>query len=331
MMDPVLILNRRDVASLMRPEDYLKAVEAGFRAAQEGRAASPPPMHIPGEGGAFHGKGAAYADDNAYVALKLNGNFPDNPARFDLPCIQGAIFLCNARNGAVLAILDSIEITLRRTAAASALAALHLAREDAHTLCICGCGAQGLVQAEALSAIRPFERCFVWDIDQAKAQSFASALTGAQGMNVEAVSDFGAATRQSDVIVTCTTAREAFLYAGDVRPGAFIAAVGADSPHKNEIAPDLMASATVVVDVREQCVEMGDLRAAIEAGPMTLAGVHAELGEIVTGQRPGRTSREEIFVFDSTGTALQDVASAALAYERAIETGAGLKMELGRL
>lgn len=331
MTAPVLILTRRDIASLIRPEDYLAAVDAAFRAAMEGRAHSPLPVHIPGNGGAFHGKGAAYADDNAYVALKLNGNFPDNPARFGLPCIQGAICLCNATNGGVLAIFDSIEITLRRTAAASALAALYLARKETRTICICGCGAQGRVQAEALARVRSFERAFAWDIDRSIAEDFAAEMTTILGFDFEVVDNLAAATRQSDVIVTCSNSSEAFLRASDVRSGAFVAAVGADSPHKSEIAPDLMAAAKVVADVREQCLEMGDLRVAIAAGAMTIERLHADLGEFVTGRKPGRTSDDEIFVFDSTGTALEDAASAAVAYQRAVAAGIGHRVELGRL
>src|SRR5690349_16808733 len=127
-MADTLILSRSDIAALMRPADYLAAVETGFRALAEGRAQAPSPLAIPGQGGAFHAKGASLRLERPYAALKLNGNFPDNPSARGLPTIQGAILLCDGETGAVLAILDSIEITLRRTAAATALAARHLAR-----------------------------------------------------------------------------------------------------------------------------------------------------------------------------------------------------------
>lgn len=331
MTTPTRILTRRNIASLMRSEDYVAAVEAAFLAERFGRAEAPPPMHLPGEGGTFHGKGAVFSNGKAYVALKLNGNFPDNPRRFGLPCIQGAILLCNAQNGALLAILDSIEITLQRTAAASALAARYLSRNDAGVLCVCGCGAQGRVQAEALAEVRSFTGGFAWDIDRATAQRFAAEMTRALGFAFEAVSDLGDAARKSDVIVTATTSRQAFLHAQDVKPGAFIAAVGADNPEKSEIAPELMARAKVVVDSRAQCLAMGDLRVAIEVGAMTRDDVYADLGEIVAGRKPGRSTGDEIFVFDSTGTALEDVASAAMTYEKAVEYHVGSVVDMGRL
>ena len=332
MIEPALILTRKDLVSLMAPANYLAAVETAFRADKAGRALSPLPMHIDGEGvGAFHAKGAAFFDDHAYVALKLNGNFPNNPDDNGLPTIQGAVLLCNARNGSLLAVLDSIEVTLRRTAAASALAAKYLARQDSRVLTICGCGDQGRAHVDALSALFDFDVIYAWDIDAGKAAAFADEISKRFNISVAPVEDLSAATRQSDIIATCTSAREPFLTEEHAPPGAFIAAVGADNPNKNEISPALMASATVVCDVIAQGGEMGDLRAAIEVGAMSEEDVYADLGDIVTGRKPGRRDRREIIVFDSTGTALQDVTSAAKAYESALETGAGQKVALGAL
>jgi alanine dehydrogenase len=313
-----LLLSRSEVAALMRPVDWVAAVETGFRAAAQGRAHSPPPMHIDGVGGAFHAKGASLDLDRRYVALKLNGNFPGNLAERGLPTIQGAILLCDGADGSLLAIIDSIEVTLRRTAAATALAARYLARPDSKTLLICGCGEQGAAQLAALSEVLPIRRCLAFDRDPGKARSFPG----------EAVTDLAAAARESDVIVTCTTACEPFLEAGFVRPGTFVAAVGADSPAKSEIAPELMAKALVVADVLDQCAVMGDLRRALEAGAMRRENVHAELAELMVGAKPGRTDEAQITLFDSTGTALQDVASAAMIYERALEHGGVAEMDL---
>jgi alanine dehydrogenase len=141
---------------------------------------------------------------------------------------------------------------------------------------------------------------------------------------VQAANDLGAATVDSDTIVTCTSAREAFLGREHVRPGAFIAAVGAESPAKSEIKPDLMAEATVVADVLEQARIMGDLHHAIAAKAMRAEQVHGNLGQLVSGDIPGRRNDDEITIFDSTGTGIQDVAAAARAYELACERGTGL-------
>lgn len=322
-----LLLTRADIAGLMTPADYLAAVEIGFRLSKQGRAPAPAPLHIPGIAGGFHAKGAALMGSRNLAALKLNGNFPGNPGR-GLPTIQGVVLLCDADDGRVLAIMDSIEITLRRTAAATALAARHLARPDASVLAICGCGDQARAQAAALAATLPVARGLAWDIDADRAVGFAAEMSRTLGLRFVASASLAAAARAADVIVTCTTARTAFLAAADVSPGTFVAAVGADSPDKSEIAPGLMAGAKVVVDVLEQCLAMGDLRHAIAAAAMTAAEVHADLGDVVTGVRPGREHRDEIVVFDSTGTAIQDVASAAAVYEQAVAGGVGREVVL---
>ena len=150
-----LILTRSEIEALMSPADYLAAAETAFRAAAEGRAYAPPPLTLEGHGGTFHAKAATIRLDRLYAAVKLNGNVPANPAERGLPTIQGAILLCDGETGALLAILDSAEVTLRRTAAATALAARFLARPQSQTLLVCGCGAQAPAQIEALAFILP--------------------------------------------------------------------------------------------------------------------------------------------------------------------------------
>ena len=132
----------------------------------------------------------------------------------------------------------------------------------------------------------------------------------------------------SDVIVTCTSAHAPFLGPGDVRPGTFVAAIGADNPDKSEIAPALMRKARVVTDLTEQCRHMGDLHHAIRAGAMQVADVHAELGDLVTGQRPGRTAAEDITLFDGSGVGIQDVAASVRAYALAKQRNAGRALDL---
>lgn len=305
-----LVITRRDIRRVMRTADYLVAAEHAFRVAAIGEAYSPHPMHLPTKRGGFHAKGASMSLGRDYVAVKVNGNFPGNPAELGLPTIQGAIILSDGSNGSLLAIIDSAEVTLRRTAAASALAARLLAGPDSRHLLVCGCGEQGRAHVEAMREVLPIERCLFWDRDSAAAEALATDLKG------KAVKELAGAVQASDVIVTCTTATEPFLDLGMIGPGAFVAAVGTDSPLKSEIAPSLMVSAKVVTDLTHQCAEMGDLHHAIQAGSMTPADVHAELGQLLVGEYAGRTSPDEIIIFDSTGTGLQDVAAAAAIYER---------------
>lgn len=320
MVQPTLILTQSDLRGLVGRADYLRAVEDGFRASAEGRASSPAPLHVEANGGGLHGKGASLVGERTYLGVKVNSNFPANARLGELPTIQGALFLFDGSNGALLAIMDSIELTVMRTAAATALAARFLARPDARTLTICGCGVQAGAQAEALADVRNFERGFAWDVDERRARDFAADMGAGLGFPFEVPPSLPKATLASDVIVTCTTASEPFLDGDMVALGAFIAAVGADSPAKNEIAPMLMAKGSVFADVTDQAVVMGDLRHAIAAGAVTPNDVRGELADLVSGRVPGRTHDEEIVIFDSTGTAIEDVASAAIAYERALDS-----------
>jgi ornithine cyclodeaminase/alanine dehydrogenase-like protein (mu-crystallin family) len=330
MSRPTILISSIDMRALMTPADYLTAVESGFIAARHGRASSPHPMHIPVPLGGFHAKGAYLTTDRGYVALKLNGNLPGNPERTGLPTIQGALLLCDAETGAMLSVMDSIEITLRRTAAASALAARHLARSNSQTLLICGCGQQAEPHVEALMGVLPIRKVFAWDMDVERASLFARQIGDGLGVAAHAVSRLEDASRGCDVIVTCTTSRTAFLKPEHVPRGCFIAAVGADSASKSEIAPELMERAIVVVDSFDQCVTMGDLRLAIASSALSSTDVHGDLGELADGARPGRTREDEITLFDSTGTAIEDVASAAMVYERALAAGRGLSVVLSQ-
>jgi ornithine cyclodeaminase/alanine dehydrogenase-like protein (mu-crystallin family) len=185
---------------------------------------------------------------------------------------------------------------------------------------------QGEIQLAALAAVLPLERAWMVDADHGRAEQAASRSATRLGLRVEAAKDLRAALRESDVCVTCTPARRAFVAAADVAPGTFIAAVGADSQGKQELEPALVAAATLVVDVLAQCAEIGELQHALAAGLMTRVQVHAELADVVTGRRPGRTRRDEITIFDSSGTALQDVAAAVAVYEKARAAGRGIEV-----
>jgi alanine dehydrogenase len=214
------------------------------------------------------------------------------------------------------------------TGAATAVAARHLARPDARTATICGCGAQTPFQLAALRHGLDLRRVFAWDIDPAAARGFAARMQAEAGLPVEPIQALPEATRVSDIIVTCTPARVPFLGLADVPAGCFVAAVGADNPAKSEIKPDLMAQATIVVDLIEQAVVMGDLHHAIAAGATRIDDVAAELGQVVAGIRPGRQAPDQIIVFDSSGTGVQDVAAAACAYEVARDRGLGVRYRL---
>jgi ornithine cyclodeaminase/alanine dehydrogenase-like protein (mu-crystallin family) len=224
--------------------------------------------------------------------------------------------------------MDSGEITSLRTGAATAVAARYLARRDSRVVTICGCGSQGRVQLKALSRVCQLRTVFAYDNSEAQALRFAQELASDLKISVTAVADLAAAARQSDICVTCTPSSQPLLARDDVRPGTFVAAVGADNPGKQELHPNLMAKNKIVSDLLEQSALMGDLHHALDAGVLTRADVHAELGEVVAGKKPGRESEEEIIIFDSTGMALQDVAAAAFLYQKAQQNGSGVRLSL---
>jgi len=302
-----LLLTRRDVADLLTIDDCIDAVENAFRLLGLGQVPRPAIAGVHAEGGAFHIKAAIAG--NCFAA-KINSNFFDAKPR-----IKGVIILNDANDGRVLAVIDSIEITILRTGAATAVAAKYLARKDVKTALIYGCGIQGHVQARALRRVRDVEKIFAYDSNPDAAAEFAEEI------GAEAVP----APVWADIIVTCTPSRGPILH--HVQPGTFVAAIGADSEEKQELAPELMASSKVVTDVTDQCATIGDLHHAIDAGVMRREDVYAELSEVVAGRKKGREREDEVIIFDSTGMALQDVAAAAIVYDRAVSDGRGTPFE----
>jgi alanine dehydrogenase len=326
-MEPkgTLLLRRSEVAALLSIEDCMTAVEQAFKLYADGQTTPPGVLGIHAPGGGFHIKAGLLTVGRFYFAVKTNANFPQNPKRFGLPTIQGILVLCDAENGRPLALMDSMEITALRTGAATGIAAKYLARPDAQVATICGCGNQGRVSLRALAEVR----VYAFDVEEAQARRFADEFTKELRVAIEAVNDLSQAVRKSDICVTCTPSNRYFLHREYVSSGTFIAAVGADNGEKQEIDPALMATGKVVVDLLEQCAMIGDLHHALDLGLLSKADVHAELGEVITGSKVGRAAEDEIIIFDSTGTALQDVAAAAMVYERAISAGIGMRLNLG--
>ena len=320
--DGTLLLARGEVKELLGIEACISAVENIFRLQGQGKIPPPGVLGVKAEHGGLHVKAALLPGEKNYIVAKLNTNFPRNRAEHDLPTIQGVVVIYDGDNGRPLAVLDSIDITIKRTAAASAVAAKYLARGNSAVATICGCGQQAAAQLRAMSTVLPLRKIFAFDLDYSVAGKFAARLRNELKFEIEPVADIVPALRQSDICVTCTTANQFFVCQEDVAPGIFIAAVGADDAHKQEIDPALMASAKVVADSLEQCCAIGDTHHAIAEGLMRKEDVYAELSEIVAGHKPGRTSDDEIIVFDSTGVATEDAVAAVAVYETARESAA---------
>lgn len=318
-----LLITKSDVARWLDMATCIAAVEDALRLHAEGKSLPPGILGFHVEGGGFHIKAAGLIQERPYFAAKTNANFSKNPERFGLPTIQGVVFLADAERGSPLALMDSIEITAKRTAAASAIAAKHLAHDDSHIVTICGCGVQSRAQLEAIAQVRSIRQAYAYDIDNSRAARFAAEQSKAFGFEISATSDLAAATGSSDIVITCTSSRKPFLMRDWVKPGTFVAAVGADAEDKTELEPALLRGVTLVADHIEQCASIGELHHAIDAGVASRASVHAELHELVARTKRGRSTAEEITIFDSTGTALQDVAAALAVYRKVQATGEG--------
>jgi ornithine cyclodeaminase/alanine dehydrogenase-like protein (mu-crystallin family) len=323
-----LVLGQADIARSMSLADYIEAIEQAFLALSAGRLTVPPVVHIAGQGGVFHVKSAGMLDEPHYIAVKVNGNFPDNPRTTGLPTIQGAIVLCDGGSGALLAVMDSIEVTAMRTGAATAVAARHLAHDTASVATVIGCGIQGRAQLLSLLEVLSLQTVFAFDIDRQRRDDFVEQLSAESAVDLRPVDELPEATLASQVVVTCTSSRRPFLYPQHIAPGTFIAAVGADNADKQELHTDLMKQSKVVVDSRQQCAEIGELHHALAAGAMASSDVVAELADIVAGKVRPKFTRDDIVVFDSTGTAIQDVAAAGIIYERARAGCMGTRVRL---
>ena len=318
-----LLLSRSEVDRLLSMTECIEAVEKMFHQLGEGKLPPPGILGIKSAHGGLHIKAGLLPGYRDYIVAKLNTNFPRNRSEHGLPTIQGLIMLCDGANGLPLAVMDSIDITIKRTAAASAVAAKYLARPNSSVATICGCGQQAAAQLRAISSVLSLKKIYAFDSDFAVSEKFSTTLSAGLDVAIEPTRDLSSALRKSDVCVTCTTATKFFIRREDIPPGTFIAAVGADDSHKQEIDPALLSSAKVVADNLEQSCTIGDTHHAIAAGRMKKENVYAELSEIVAGRKSGRTNDHEITIFDSTGIALEDAVSAVAVYEKAqgIRTG----------
>ncbi|GAA5059467.1 ornithine cyclodeaminase/alanine dehydrogenase-like protein (mu-crystallin family) [Thermocatellispora tengchongensis] len=309
----MLMLTRSEVEHLLDAEDYIDLIEDAFAAYAAGETLPSVLAHLDSPPGEFHIKASGAGDA---VGVKIGACFYDRPQMLGLPSITGLIALFDSGNGEPLLLLESATVTRLRTAAATAVAARHLALPEAATLAVCGLGGQAAAHIAAVSAVRPIRRVLVWGRDAGRTREFA-AEHGA-----EAATCPGAAAREADIVVTLTPAEKPYLGREDVRPGALVAAVGSDAPHKRELRDDLLAASALVTDVTHQCAEAGELHHRPETP------VRAELGQVVSGGAPGRLSDTEIVVFDSTGTAVQDVAAARALYTAATRSGLGRTVPL---
>ncbi|KAA6482737.1 ornithine cyclodeaminase family protein [Agrobacterium sp. SHOUNA12C] len=251
-----------------------------------------------------------------YMGVKMVSVFPDNATRA-LPAIFGTYLLSSGKTGEMLAVIDGGELTARRTAATSALAARYLARTDAEDLLVCGSGRLSLNLIQAHAEGRSLKRIGIWGRDLDKAEHIASQAQ-ALGLNVIAVTDLEAAARSADII-SCGTLSSTPLIKGEwLKPGAHLDLVGGFKPDMRETDDTAIRRAEVFVDTRAGAMkEAGDIVQPLKSGVLTEDTIRAELSELVRGTKPGRSNDADITLFKSVGAALEDLAGAILAYEYA--------------
>ena len=326
----MLILTRSDTTRLAALSACIEAVETAFRIhGGNGGSLGFARVHLAGlEGGVFHLTAGGYAtgESSGTVGVKLNGRFPPTDGRGSQR-VSGAILLSDAGTGKPIALLDSMMVTSLRTAAITAVVTRALARQNANRVLLIGAGRQARGQLDALRASTQAARVAVFDLVRANAEAVAD-YARTLGFDASAVTEIGEAARESEIIVTVTPARAPILYASHVGPGTLVIALGADSPGKQELDPELLAGSRVVVDLLDQAADSGELQHALALGLMTRTDVHSDLADILTGKHAGRASDDEIFVFDGTGTALQDVAAATVLIAEAKRQNIGFELDL---
>lgn len=324
-MAKTLILNQADLRDCVGLDsNSLAVVENAFRLLATAAVAMPPILRldVPEHNGEVDVK-TAYLPGVAHFAIKVSPGFFDN-LKLGLPSLNGLMMLFSAHTGLADALLlDNGYLTAVRTAAAGAIAAKWLAREDAKVVAILGAGEQARLQLQALRLVREVREVRIWARDPAKAQAMAAELDDAR-----AVDSVDAALDSADIAITTTPSREPLIQPQHLRSGLHITAMGSDAEHKNEIAPAVLARVDAyVADRLSQTRVLGELNHAIAAGLVAADADFAELGQVIAGQRPGRTAPEQITLCDLTGTGAQDTAIASLAYQRAVAAGKGLNFE----
>ncbi|AZO16753.1 cyclodeaminase [Mesorhizobium sp. M2A.F.Ca.ET.043.05.1.1] len=329
-MSRMTILTESDLRKIVMLDlEAVACVENAFRALATLPVAMPPILRldIPEHRGEVDVK-SAYVPGIDGFAVKISSGFFDNP-KLGLPSGGGMMVLLSAKTGVVEALLlDNGYLTDIRTAAAGAVAARHLSREDSKVAAIFGAGLQAGLQLEALRLVRPIEEARIWARDAAKAEATAARLRDRLGIMVRAEPDAANAAAGADIIVTTTPSTEPLIKPGFVSAGQHITAMGSDAEHKNEIAPAILRMADLyVADSAKQTRRLGELHHAIEAAVFAADAEVTELGQIIAGSKHGRRSASDITIADLTGTGVQDTAIATLARDRARAAKAGTIFE----
>ncbi len=320
----MLIIPEALIAGLLSPEDAFAAVQDCFAAMARGQAYNFPVVREALGEGRQYGFKSGLDRAGGQLGVKAGGYFPGNAAK-GMINHQSSIFLFNPDTGRPQAMVGGNLLTALRTAAASAISIAHLARRDARVLGMVGAGHQAGFQLRAAARVRKFERVVAWNMHPEMLPKLGE-VAAELGLPFEAVT-LDALGAQADVIITITSAPAASLMSGHVRPGTHLACMGTDTKGKQEVEAALVARARVFTDEVAQSITIGEAQHAVGMGLLDAASI-VPIGEVLVGRHAGRTSDQEVTLFDGTGVALQDLAVAARVVARAKALGLGTELDV---
>jgi alanine dehydrogenase len=322
------ILSRDDVRRALPMADAVDLMESAFVRLSSGEAVVPQRLSVEmAEGGGRALIMPVYLPVTARFGVKLVSLFKGNPEK-DLPYIHALFFMMDGNDGRPLALLDAEYLTALRTGAASGLASRLLSKQESSTLVLFGAGAQARSQLEGVCAVRPIRRACIYDPNPERFEAFRREVADRVGCDIIQASS-PAVVSEADIICTATTSREPVFTDSSLRPGTHINAIGAYRPDMRELPAETVLRARVIVDHRASCLnEAGDLLQVIRDGRMRPEGIHAELGEIVSGKATGREDQREITIFKSVGNAVQDLTAAHHVLVEAERQGLGSEVRL---
>jgi len=324
----VLVLTQREIARLTDLPLAIRVTRRTFIAAAHGETRMPPKLYLPLPGGSDFRAMPAFLRHPPACGVKWVNVHPGNAKR-GLPTVMAVIITNDPATGVPLAVLEGRLITTLRTAASAAVAAEALARRESRVVGLVGCGAQAEAQIAALAERFRLSLVAVWGYRAGEAARFCRLMRRRLPRVVfEPCARVELCVRPADLLVTVTPSRRPLVRRAWLKPGVHINAIGADAPGKQELDPRILREATVVVDEREQAIHGGELNVPVKRGQFHPRQIHATLGEVLIGRRPGRRSPTDITVFDSTGLAIQDVALAAALLRRARRHGLGRRLNL---
>jgi len=327
-----LLLTEKDVKQLLSMDEVMKAVESAFKEKGLNRVQMPAKLYL------FYKKYygdlramPSYIEGMDISAVKVVNVHPDNRAKYNLPTVMATIILIDPRTGAPLAIMGGTWITDMRTGASGGVAAKYLARKDSRIVGFVGAGAQSKTQLMGLLTLyEKLEEVRVWSRTKETREKFVAEMQPAsKGIaRMLSVGSVREAVEGADIVVTTTPSRGPVVSEQWVSEGMHLNCIGADAPGKEELDPKILAKAKIVVDDWEQASHSGEINVPLTMGMLSRQNVWAEIGEVVAGLKPGRTSNEEITVFTSTGLAIQDAVAAELGYKKALAKGIGQFVEI---